>query len=147
MSNKLYETAMKDSKGLRETFPKLTQEQSERISLYFAIGYLDPTPTPDEIEEAQSWQDQRWREVEEAVDDVKSIAKNSLEASIENARKNGAEVFRYVFIINGLTFSGEAMWRFKFIEAWDEMTRRPDLNRAEYGTPGEGKFDYIWHTL
>jgi hypothetical protein len=143
--NELYEEAMKNSIKLREVIPGLTQEEAERVSLYYAIGYMESTP--QEIEDAQAWQDQRWREVEGVVDAARSAMKESLEDSIENARKNGAEVFRYVFLVNGLTFSGEPMWRFKFIEAWEEMTQRPELTRAEYGTPGYGKFEYIWHTL
>jgi hypothetical protein len=60
--NELYSEAMKNSIKLREVIEGLTQEQSERVSLYYAIGYMGSTP--DEIEEAQAWQDQRWSEAE-----------------------------------------------------------------------------------
>ncbi len=69
--NELYDEAMKNSIKLREVIDGLTQEEAERVALYYAIGYMGSTP--DEIEEAQAWLDQRWAEAElndgETIDD------------------------------------------------------------------------------
>lgn len=72
-----------------------------------------------------------------------------LEDAIDCARKNGAQVYRYVLLINGYTFTGEAMFRNKFIEQWEDMNNRPELARAEYGVrPKDGPmFAYVWTTL
>ena len=72
MGNKLYSTAMKDSIKLRERFPELTQEQSERISLWYATGRLIETYTEENVtdlslesEEAFAWMNERWVDLSE----------------------------------------------------------------------------------
>lgn len=149
--NELYSEAMKNSIKLREVIDGMTQEQAERVSLYYAIGYMGSPP--EEIEEAQSWQDQRWREAElndgKPIDDEDDPKWRKLEETITASRKNGAQVWRYVLLVDGLTFTGEAMFQHNFVRAWDDMTNRPELARAEYGvrTKDDPMFAYTWHTL
>lgn len=75
-------------------------------------------------------------------------ADTNLRGVIEASREHGAQVWRYVLLVNGLTFNGEAMFQHKFVGEWDNMLNRPELTRAEYGIPVQGeKFAYTWHTL
>lgn len=75
-------------------------------------------------------------------------ADTNLGESIEAAQEKGGRVFRYVMLVNGLTFTGEAMFRSKFVGEWGNMIDRPELHKAEYGIPVSGeKFSYTWHTL
>lgn len=74
-------------------------------------------------------------------------ADRNLQQVIEASREKGARVWRYVLLVNGMTFNGEAMFQHKFVGEWDNMLNRPELVRAEYGIPEPQKFTYTWYTL
>ena len=145
--NELYSEAMKNSIKLREVIDGMTQEQAERVSLYYAIGYMGSTP--EEIEEAQAWIDQRWTEAElnGGIPINEPEETSDIEEKVNKARFKGGRAFRYVLVINGYTYTGEALHAYKFLENWEDMINRPELNRVEYGVPAGDKFVYDWRTL
>ena len=70
-----------------------------------------------------------------------------IEDVVEQAKENGARVFRFVLIKDGITFTGEALYTHQFLSSWERLQDDINLHRVEYGVPTDTKFEYTWQTL
>lgn len=86
----------------------------------------------------------------ERTPEDKRVGMKEFEEAVEYAKNNyGASVFRYVLIIDRLTFEGEARYGHQTVESWPTFRNHPNLNRVEYGVPysQDNRHNYTWRTL